>query len=129
MMLGSTLRHTVTEWQPITSSPGTAAVFFLAAGIAVWSFGRHASRTTLWERLALLVLVAGSISVIRNILFFGLFALMVMPVWLAIGARAQGATEPQNVPPRLRSAPPRRGPTGGADASTPGWHSPPPRRS
>ena len=69
-------------------------MFFLAAGIAVWSFGRHASRTTLWERLALLVLVAGSISVIRNILFFGLFALMVMPVWLAIGARAEAATEP-----------------------------------
>jgi hypothetical protein len=92
-MLGGTLRHTVSEWQPITSSPGTAAVFFLAAGIAVWSFGRFASRTTLWERIALLVLVAGSISVIRNILFFGLFALMVMPVSLAIGARARGAGE------------------------------------
>jgi hypothetical protein len=93
-MLGSTLRHTVTEWQPITSSPGTAAVFFLAAGIAVWSFGRYTSRTTLWERIALLVLVAGSISVIRNILFFGLFALMVIPVSLAIGARAKGAGAP-----------------------------------
>jgi hypothetical protein len=94
MLLGSALRHTVTEWQPVTSSPGTAAVFFLAAAIAVWSFGRFASRTTMWERIALLVLVAGSILVIRNILFFGLFALMVMPVSLAIGNRTQGVVRP-----------------------------------
>jgi hypothetical protein len=94
MLLGSALRHTVTEWQPVTSSPGTAAVFFIAAGIAVWSFGRHRSQSTTWERIALLVLAAGSISVIRNILFFGLFALMVMPVSLAIGSRAQGVGRP-----------------------------------
>ena len=93
-MVGSTLRHTVTEWQPITSSPGTAAVFFLAAGSPSGPSGATPSRTTLWERLALLVLAAGSISVVRNILFFGLFALMVVPVWLAIGARAEAATEP-----------------------------------
>jgi hypothetical protein len=81
-MLSSTLQHTVSEWQPITSVPLTAAVFFLMAGIAVWSFGRHGARTTLWERIALLVLAAGSIDVIRNILFFGLFAMIVMPVSL-----------------------------------------------
>ncbi len=87
-MLGSTLRQAVTEWQPITSSPVTAAVFCLAAAIAVWSLGRHASRTSSWEKLAFLALAAGSIFVVRNVLFFGLFALMIMPLSVAIGSRA-----------------------------------------
>jgi hypothetical protein len=51
--------------------------------IAVWALWRKPSRSTLWERLALLVLAAGSISVQRNALFFGLFALMALPVWIA----------------------------------------------
>jgi hypothetical protein len=80
MLVSSNVRDHVTEWQPITSSAGTAAVFFVLAGIAIWSFGRQPSRTTLWERLALLALAAGSIGVSRNILFFGLFALMLLPV-------------------------------------------------
>lgn len=105
-MLGSTLRNAVSEWQPITSSPITAAAFFIAAGIALWSFGRYASRTTLWERLALLLLAAGSISVIRNVLFFGLFALMIVPLSLAIQARAEeqparSEERPARAPQRL----------------------------
>src|SRR5437763_1782636 len=65
MFVGSTVRGHVTEWQPITSSPATAVVFFVLAGVAVWSFGRQPSRTTLWERLALLVLASGSIWIVR----------------------------------------------------------------
>jgi hypothetical protein len=88
-MLGSALKHTVSEWQPITFSPGTAAVFFLAAGIAIWSFGRDARRTTTWERIALLLLMAGAIDVIRNSLFFGLLGLIVVPVSLSGVAAAR----------------------------------------
>lgn len=83
MLFGGTLTHTVSEWQPVTSSPGTAAIFFIIAAIAVWSFGRYASRTTIWERVALLALAAGSISVVRNLLFFGLLALIVIPLSLS----------------------------------------------
>jgi hypothetical protein len=84
-MVSSTLRRFVTEWQPITSTTITAVFFFIAAGFAVWSFGRNPTKTTLWERLALLVLAASAIAVIRNALFFGLFALMIVPVSLALG--------------------------------------------
>ena len=87
-LLGSTLRRAVTEWQPITSVPTTAAAFFVLAGIAVWSFGRSASRTTLWERLALLALAAATISAVRNAVFFGLFTMMVVPLSLPIRADA-----------------------------------------
>ena len=98
-MLSSTLRHAVTEWQPITSAPITAGAFFVLAGLAVWSFGRHPSRTTIWERLALVALAAGSISVIRNVLFFALFALMIVPVSLAIeGRRSKPPTDRRRGP-------------------------------
>jgi hypothetical protein len=86
-IFSSTLRHAVTEWQPITSSPIDAVAFFVVAGLALWSFGRNMSRTTVWERLAFLALAAGSISVVRNVLFFALFALMIVPISLAIGGR------------------------------------------
>jgi hypothetical protein len=83
-MLGSSLRNVVTEWQPITASPVLAAVLAVVAALAVWGLWRKSSRTTPWERLSLLVLAVGSIDVQRNVLFFGLFALMVVPVWLGL---------------------------------------------
>jgi hypothetical protein len=98
MFLESSVRHVVSEWQPITSQWITAIPFFLAAAVAIWSFGRDASRTTPWERLALLALAAGSIEVVRNVLFFSLCALVVVPVSLGVG-RGSG----------LRPADPRRG--------------------
>jgi len=85
---GSVMKN-VTEWQPITSEPVLAVVFFITAAIAVWVIARHRSRTTLWEQLALLALAAGSVDVIRNLLFFGLFTLMVLPVALGLGERAE----------------------------------------
>jgi hypothetical protein len=104
MLAGSAVRDHVTEWQPITFSPGTAAVFFILAGVAIWSFGRQPSRTTLWERLALLALAAGSIAVNRNALFFGLFALMLLPV--SVGSLRDPLTPPRAQP---RVSPGRRG--------------------
>ena len=98
-LLGSTLRKTVTEWQPVTSVPVVAAALFIVAGFAIWSFGRNSTRTTSWERIALLALAAGSISVVRNALFFGLFALMILPVSLSLreGAAAASSGGRRNV--------------------------------
>ncbi|MGA2012581.1 MAG: hypothetical protein ABSH51_18905 [Solirubrobacteraceae bacterium] len=84
-MAGSTLRQFVTEWQPITSMPVIAVALFLVAGVTLWSFGRNPGKTTVWEKLAFLALVVGSISVVRNALFCGLFALMIVPVSWAYG--------------------------------------------
>lgn len=87
MFVQSSVRHIVTEWQPITSAWLVAIPFFAAAGAALWSFGRSPANTTLWERLALIALAAGSVLVIRNVLFFGLAAVMIMPLSLGIGAK------------------------------------------
>jgi hypothetical protein len=87
-MVSSTLRHAVSEWQPVTSSPLTAAALAIVAVLAVVSFARHRARTTLWEKLAFVILAAGAVSVVRNALFLGLFALMVLPVSLGWGRTA-----------------------------------------
>jgi hypothetical protein len=90
MLFDSGVMKDVTEWQPITSVWLLAVPFFVVAAITVWAIARHRSRTTLWERLALLVLAAGSVDVIRNLLFFGLFTLMVLPVALGAGREQRG---------------------------------------
>jgi hypothetical protein len=77
------LRHIVTEWRPVTSSMLVAVPFFVLAGLMMWSFGRSSERTTLWDRIALIALAAMSIGVIRNVTFFALGALAILPVSLS----------------------------------------------
>jgi len=94
MLFDGSVMKNVTEWQPITSVAVLAVAFFVTAAFAMWAIARHRSRTTLWEQLALLALAAGSVDVIRNLLFFGLFTLMVLPVALGAGARADSDGQP-----------------------------------
>jgi hypothetical protein len=101
-LFNSALRHSVTEWQPITSSMLIAGPFFLLAGITLWSFGRRPSATTMWERLALIALAAVSITVIRNAAFFGLCALALVPVSLE-GSVASGAGAKSPIRPRVNA--------------------------
>jgi hypothetical protein len=91
MLVGNSVMHSVSEWQPITSSLMIAIPFFLAAALALWCFARHPQRTTPFERLALLVLAIGSIDVVRNALFFGLFALLVLPLLVGLNQRSGAA--------------------------------------
>jgi hypothetical protein len=79
----SALRHVVSEWQPVTSSALIAVPFFALAAIMIWSFGRFPARSTLWDRLALLALAAATVEVIRNVPFFALCALAILPLSLA----------------------------------------------
>ncbi len=97
-LFSSALRQMVTEWQPITSDPLTAAALLLLAGAALWAFGRYPGKTTLWERLALITLAAASIEVMRNALFFALLTLLVLPVALPL---ARGHQRPNRRRARL----------------------------
>lgn len=100
MLLGGALRQMVTEWQPITSEPAMAAMFFVLAGAALWAFGRYPARTTLWERVALVAMAAASIEVMRNALFFALLAVLVLPLALPAGS----SQRPMEWAARLRRA-------------------------
>lgn len=88
-MFDGTLRAAVSEWQPLTSAPPAVIVSVAALTLgALWSFLRRSENTTLWAKLAFLGLVISTISVNRNALFLGLFALMIVPVSLGLGDRA-----------------------------------------
>jgi hypothetical protein len=79
-LLNGGFRSSITEWQPVTSVPFLAVPFFLLAAVAIWSFGRHVGRTTLWERCALIALAVGGVTAVRNVDWFAIAALMIMPI-------------------------------------------------
>jgi hypothetical protein len=68
----------------------------------VWSFGRHRSRTTLWERAAMLVLAAGAIVAVRNVVWFNLATAVVLPLSIDGAVRARGSRRRSH--PRLNVA-------------------------
>ena len=82
----------VTEWRPVTSVAILAVPFFIGAFAAVWLFGQSRRRARLFDVLALLLLIAAGISAVRNVTWFALAALVLLP-----------ATITSTLPPR-RSA-------------------------
>jgi hypothetical protein len=68
----------VTEWAPTTLSVVTIPFYLLVLG-GVWLFGRVGGRVTAFEKLAFVVLAVGGLESVRNIVWFGLCALIVLP--------------------------------------------------
>ena len=81
-LLSSTLKHAVTEWQPVTSSTFIAIPLFLLLALALWSFGRYPGKTTIWEKAAFIALGVGGIDAVRNTSFVALAGLIVVGVSL-----------------------------------------------
>jgi hypothetical protein len=77
----------VNEWSAPTPRPITA-LFYLLAFVTVWAVGRRGSALTNFERLALLVTLASALHATRNIVWFGLTALVLLPVLLDRGERS-----------------------------------------
>ena len=69
----------VTEWAPTTLSPVTAPFYLLVLG-GMWLLGRSGGRLTVFERLALLATALLGFQANRNITWFALVALAVLPV-------------------------------------------------
>src|SRR2546425_1806472 len=101
-LLNGSFRTFITEWQPVTSVPFLAVPFFVLAAIALWSSGRHAGRTTLWERCALLALAVGGLTALRNVEWFALAALMLVSVSIDGAVRERGRR--RRVRPRVNAA-------------------------
>lgn len=94
-LLEGNLSRFVTEWQPVTTLPVVAVPFFVLAAATLWSFGRHAGRTTVFERCALIVLAAGGIIALRNVVWFSLATLIVLPVSIDLAVRSKQRTSSQ----------------------------------
>jgi hypothetical protein len=87
----SALKAAVTEWQPITSDLVLAIPFAIVVGAALWSFIRAPTRTSLWEKLALVMLAAAAADALRGALLFALLALLLLPSALRVRTGARRA--------------------------------------
>jgi hypothetical protein len=68
----------VGEWGPVTALLPDAVALFVLAGLTLWSMGREPGRLTSWERVVLVVLFAGGILALRNVVWVE-FALLMVP--------------------------------------------------
>ncbi len=101
-LLSPAFRAFVAEWQPVTESTQLAIVFFLLAGVSLWALGRYTARTTPWERAAMLLLAVGGILAVRNVVWFALATLIILPGWIDGAVRARERSAPPR--PRLNAA-------------------------
>lgn len=81
-LMNPVFKTLVTEWRPVTSVSALAVPFFALAFAIVWVFGKLGSRLRLFDALVLLMLTAASISAVRNVAWFGLAAIVLVPSML-----------------------------------------------
>jgi hypothetical protein len=82
-LMNPAFKTLVTEWQPITSSTILAIPFFGAAFATVWVLVRGRGRAGLFETMALLVLIVAAILAVRNVTWFALAVVMLLPSTLS----------------------------------------------
>jgi MFS family permease len=69
----------VSEWQPITASMALAVPFFFVAAFTVWLMGRGGRRLAAFDQLAMVVLAAAALLAVRNVAWYGLGAMALVP--------------------------------------------------
>ena len=78
-LLANPLLHWfIDEWGASTLSTRTA-IFYALAFLTIWSLARYGVRLTLFARLALILTLVSAVSSVRNIVWFGLCALVLLP--------------------------------------------------
>jgi hypothetical protein len=75
----SSFGRVVTEWGPATPSLLTLPFYALAVA-GIWLLRRHRSSLTGFEQLALLMLFAGGVLAVRNMVWFSYLAVVVLPL-------------------------------------------------
>ena len=69
----------ISEWQPVTSSMALAIPVFALAFASVWLMGRSGRRMPTFDQLALVMLAAAAIFAVRNVAWYGLGAMVLLP--------------------------------------------------
>jgi hypothetical protein len=78
-LMNSAFGKLVTEWRPVTSVMLLAVPFLIFVAATIWLLGRAGSTTPAFDHAALLMLALGGILAVRNITWFGLGALILLP--------------------------------------------------
>jgi hypothetical protein len=82
------LRKLVAEWQPVTHNVTLLLALIVLGSVAGWSWRHHPDQSRPWDRLALLALAIGGAVALRNVVWFALATLVLLPVWIDPGVRA-----------------------------------------
>jgi hypothetical protein len=83
----------ITEWQPVTAYTIIAVPFLALVVATVWMIGRSGSRTPAFDHLALVLLGLAGVFAVRNITWFGLATLMLLPATISAIARPKPQAE------------------------------------
>ncbi len=101
-LLNGAFKQLATEWQPVWHDPVEILPYAALLSMSVWTWLRARHATSLWERLALLVLLLAAASAARNMVWLTLGALPVLAV-------AADRIVPADPPPTAVSAHVNRG--------------------
>ncbi len=85
----------VTEWRPVTSYMVLAVPLLLLIGGTVWTLGRSGRRTPPFEQIVLGLLAFAAIDAVRNITWFGLAVVILLPSTISI-LRPSAAPRPRH---------------------------------
>lgn len=91
-LFNSEFGKVVTEWQPIIASPVLAAFYGALLLLTVWLLWKSKSRTPLFDWLVLIILAIGGIDALRNIVWFGLGTIILLPAMMAGLGKYAGTT-------------------------------------
>jgi hypothetical protein len=78
-LFNSHFSHLVTEWQPIYAQPVLAVIFLALVALVAYFVVRSGRRTPLFDWVALTVLAVGGILALRNMIWFGLASIILLP--------------------------------------------------
>ena len=78
VLVGGDFSHFVTEWAPTTLELATVPVFILVLG-GLWLLGRNGRAAPLFDQLAFVAMAVIAFQAIRNVAWFALVALAVLP--------------------------------------------------
>ena len=82
-LFNSGFGHLVTEWEPIYSEPVLAIFYVPLLAWTGWLLWRSRSRTPLFDWLVLILLAIAGIDAIRNVCWFGLATIVLLPAIMA----------------------------------------------
>ncbi len=81
-LFNSEFSKLVSEWQPVTAYMVLAVPLLLVIVGTVWAMGRSGRRTPAFDQLVLAALALGAIDAVRNITWFGLALVILVPTTL-----------------------------------------------
>lgn len=82
-LFNSEFSKLVTEWKPATSVMLLAVPLLVIIGGAIWTLGRSGRRTPAFDQIVICVLAFAAVDAIRNITWFGLALVILLPSVIA----------------------------------------------